>query len=143
MSLRTIALTVLAVVATACGSTTSNPQPYRPPPRPVQQPRAPQPVSQVPNYQPQAPAPVYHEHAPIRGGDVVLEVRGMTCPVKCVRQVKEMLGAAPGVKSVRVDFDAKAAIVSVEPGTDPQTLTRYVRPPYSAYVVSSIKTGAR
>ncbi len=73
MNLRTIALTVLALGATACGSTTSNPQPYRPP-APVQQPQRPQqpvrqqqPVSQVPNYQPQPP--VYHEHAPVRGGD--------------------------------------------------------------------------
>jgi len=140
MNLRAIVLTILAVVATACGSTTSNPQPYRAPVPVRHVPRQPQPVSQVPNYQAQPPAPVYHEHAPVRGGDVVLEVRGMTCPIKCVRQIKAMLGAAPGVKSVRVDFDAKAAIVSVEPGTDPESLTRYVRPPYSAYVVSSIKT---
>jgi len=42
------------------------------------------------------------------------------------------------VKNIRIDYDAKAVIVSVEPGTDPLSLVRYVRPPYSAQVVSAI-----
>ena len=53
-----------------------------------------------------------------------LKVRGMTCPFACVRKVREMLQAVPGVLHVAVDFEESRATVDVAPGTDPETLVR-------------------
>ncbi len=68
---------------------------------------------------------------------VMLELRGMTCPVKCVRQIREMLGGAPGVQSVAVNYDLKTALCRFTKGTKIDGLPAYVRPPYSAHVVAA------
>ena len=68
---------------------------------------------------------------------VLLDVRGMTCPIKCVRDIKEQIQAVPGVSTVYVDFDAKTAVVRVDAGTDPESLAAAVRPPYSAHVLDT------
>ena len=77
---------------------------------------------------------------PVAAGNVrrvLLDVRGMTCPIKCVRDIKEQIQAVPGVSTVYVDFDAKTAVVRVDAGTDPQSLAMAVRPPYSAHVLDT------
>ena len=138
-----LALTVAA--ALTLGACASNrvpddaPDPYRnstyrdPPTAPPQP--APQPGPTQPP-QPTQPQPTV---SPFPAGAVLLEVRGMTCPIRCVREVKEQIARAPGVRSVSVDYDARTAIVKVEEGTDPASLARYVRPPYSAHLIEATR----
>lgn len=63
---------------------------------------------------------------------VVLRVTGMTCPVKCPREVRDLLLAVPGVENVIIDYDRREAICHVRPGTDPQALIEALVPPYAA-----------
>src|SRR5438874_13522725 len=52
---------------------------------------------------------------------VEFSVPDMMCPQSCAVAVKKILSQQPGAKEVYVDFDAKTAIVAVEPGRfDPQ-----------------------
>ena len=91
-------------------------------------------TSQEPNL-PTRPA-----QEPVAAADVrrvLLDVRGMTCPIKCVRDIKEQIQAVHGVSTVYVDFDAKTAVVRVDAGTDPASLAAAVRPPYSAHVLET------
>lgn len=68
---------------------------------------------------------------------VLLDVRGMTCPIRCVREIKEQIEVVTGVQSIYVDYDAKTAVIRVDAGTDPNTLAAAVRPPYSAHVLET------
>jgi len=43
-----------------------------------------------------------------------LEVPDMMCQYSCTAKVKEVLTAQTGVKEVKIDFDAKKAIVAVD-----------------------------
>lgn len=52
----------------------------------------------------------------------VLKVTGMTCPIRCVREVREILEKVPGVEQVVIDQPTSKATCHVKPGTDPQTL---------------------
>lgn len=51
-----------------------------------------------------------------------IKVSGMTCPIRCVREVKEQLAAVPGVLHVDIDSDRREAVVDIAPGTDPETV---------------------
>jgi copper chaperone CopZ len=62
---------------------------------------------------------------------VHIKVFGMTCAIRCVREVKEMLQAVPGVLHVRIEYDEKEAIVDVTPGTDPETVLHGLKGSYT------------
>ena len=47
---------------------------------------------------------------------VEFSVPDMMCPEGCGAKTKEILAGQPGAKDVRIDFDAKTAIVAVEEG---------------------------
>jgi copper chaperone CopZ len=47
---------------------------------------------------------------------VEFNVPDMMCPTSCVAKTKEILSQQPGAKEVRIDFDAKTAIVAIESG---------------------------
>ena len=64
-----------------------------------------------------------------------VKVTGMTCPIRCIREVRDQLTAVTGVLHVEIDFDAKEAIVDVRPGTDPDTLVGGLRSPYAGRLV--------
>jgi copper chaperone CopZ len=64
-----------------------------------------------------------------------IKVSGMTCPFKCVREVKEMLRAVPGVLHVTVDYDEREADVDVTPGTDPQSVVRGLTGGYTGRLI--------
>ena len=66
--------------------------------------------------------------------DVVLRITGMTCPVICPKEVRQMLAEAPGVVRVSVDWEERSATCTVRAGTDPQTLLASLRSPYTARV---------
>jgi copper chaperone CopZ len=61
-----------------------------------------------------------------------LFVDGMTCPVRCAREVRNMLTRVPGVLNVAVDVPSRSVLANVERGTDPQTLVDAIRAPYRA-----------
>ena len=61
----------------------------------------------------------------------VLKIMGMTCPNRCVQEVREQLLAVPGVLDVVIDTNARKATVRVARGTDPELLVAGLRAPYS------------
>jgi copper chaperone CopZ len=61
-----------------------------------------------------------------------LRVEGMTCPSKCVREVKDMLATVPGIVNVAVDPPTQTAVVDVVEGTSPQALIDAIHLPYRA-----------
>lgn len=61
----------------------------------------------------------------------VVKVTGMTCPFKCVREVKEQILAVEGVLDVQIDYDHSKVTVNVRPGTDPETLVQGLKSPYA------------
>ncbi|MCE9636217.1 MAG: cation transporter [Planctomycetes bacterium] len=61
----------------------------------------------------------------------IVKVTGMTCPFKCVREVKEQLLAVEGVLDVQIDYDHAKVTVNVRPGTDPETLVAGLKTPYA------------
>lgn len=60
-----------------------------------------------------------------------IKVSGMTCPIRCVREVTEQLQAVTGVLHVTIDHDRREAIVDVAPGTDPESVLAGLRAPYA------------
>ncbi|MCG3134113.1 MAG: hypothetical protein HMLKMBBP_01399 [Planctomycetes bacterium] len=52
----------------------------------------------------------------------VLKVTGMNCPIRCVREVREILEPIPGVQQVVIDQPTGKVTCHCNPGTDPQTL---------------------
>ena len=64
-------------------------------------------------------------------GTVMLKVSGMSCPIRCPREVKEQLEAVPGVREARIDYPAKQAACDVEPGTAPADVAAGLKTPYS------------
>ena len=61
-----------------------------------------------------------------------LVTSGLTCPIRCPREIRQMLETVPGVRGVQVDYDRKVVSVSVEAGTGPEELVAAVKPPYAA-----------
>ena len=80
---------------------------------------------------PRGPAPTAPD-AERRVETVRLGLSGLSCPIKCTREVREMLKPVAGVVHVVVDFDSKQAVVTVERGTDPRALVEAVHDPYAA-----------
>src|SRR5262245_12766922 len=119
-----VSVLLVAALLAACASTQNTgpgngqtPQ-VAPPPTasgpavpPAPAPQAPNPVAEIPR-----------SEWPPNYETLHIKVSGMTCPFKCVREVKEMLRAVPGVLHVTVDYDEREADVDVVPGTDPQSV---------------------
>ena len=63
---------------------------------------------------------------------VRLQVDGIRCPIRCAREVKEMLKPVEGVVDVIVDYPTRTVHCTVKTGTDPDTLLRAVHNPYRA-----------
>lgn len=61
-----------------------------------------------------------------------LHVDGMTCPVRCPREIKEMLSGVPGIVNVAVDVPTQTVMRNVERTTDPQALVDAIKSPYRA-----------
>lgn len=68
--------------------------------------------------------------------EVVLRITGMTCPVRCPREVQEMLAAAPGVVAVSIEWELREAHCTVKHGTDPRSLPAALRSPYAGHVAA-------
>lgn len=61
----------------------------------------------------------------------IVKVTGMTCPFKCVREVKEQILAVDGVLDLQIDYDHSKVTVNVRPGTDPESLVAGLKAPYA------------
>ncbi len=111
--------------------------PPDPDPRPTREPAPTDPLAlpQPPPIPARQPMPDKYAHLPQGKNVALLEIRGMNCPTKCTREVKEQLSEAPGVGEIIIDFTTKVAIVRMDEGADRSVLARYVRPPYSAHLL--------
>jgi copper chaperone CopZ len=63
---------------------------------------------------------------------VTLHVDGLTCPLKCPREIRAMLADVPGVVNVNVDVPSRSVTVDVLRGTDPETIVDAIKAPYRA-----------
>lgn len=63
---------------------------------------------------------------------VRLYVDGMTCPTRCPREVRDMLGVVEGFVSATVDVPSQTVVCEVASDTDPEALVRAIRTPYRA-----------
>lgn len=125
------ALTACASQSSGAGASTSNGagQPSSP---------ASPAAEQAPDAPPAAPPQIPNPYAevpktewPANYQTLQIKVSGMGCPIRCVREVKEMLSAVPGVLHVTVDYDEREVAVDVVPGTDPESVLRGLKGPYS------------
>ncbi|MBY0587438.1 heavy-metal-associated domain-containing protein [bacterium] len=75
------------------------------------------------------------------GKSVVLTVNDMMCAEGCAKKVEKILASTPGVKSAKVDFDAKEAHLMVEEGAfnAGQTVAELKTAGYPSEVVSTQK----
>jgi copper chaperone CopZ len=90
-----------------------------------------------------SPAP-YARETPVLGIDdldasppaghvrLKLHVDGMACPVRCAREVREMLSSVRGLARVAIDVPTQMVVVDVPADVDPQTVVDAVRAPYRA-----------
>ncbi|WP_274474089.1 heavy-metal-associated domain-containing protein [Mangrovimonas aestuarii] len=68
-------------------------------------------------------------------------IDGMTCAVGCAMSIEKKLSKMDGVKSAKVDFDKKLAMVEFdEAKVNPTSLTETVKKVGDLYVVKDIKT---
>src|SRR5438876_228199 len=139
---RTVAV-LLVLALSACASETPRGQFGRPMQEPTETPKdaiaaepaqpappaRPAPAEPAPRYAgtaQEAPAPA----APQRDVETLrLHVDGMTCPVRCPREIKEMLSKVPGIVNVAVDVPSQTVIANVMRGTNPQTLVDAIKSP--------------
>jgi copper chaperone CopZ len=62
-----------------------------------------------------------------------LHVDGMTCPVRCPREIKEMLSKVPGIiGDPAVDVPSQTVLVNVPHGMNPQPIVDAITSPYRA-----------
>lgn len=126
-----VILALAALAVSACGT------PGAPPstPSPAEQPAVVETMPAPPPDPPPPaapPAPVWTKTESPRNYETVrLKVTGMTCPIRCPREVKEQLLAVPGVLHVVIDTDDRAAIVDVVPGTNPELVLGGLKAPYA------------
>ncbi len=68
-------------------------------------------------------------------------IDGMTCAVGCAKTIESKLGKMEGVKSAKVDFDKKLAMVEYnEAKVTPNSLIETVAKVGDSYTVSNMKT---
>jgi mercuric ion binding protein len=68
-------------------------------------------------------------------------IDGMTCAVGCAKTIESKLGKMEGVKSAKVDFDRKLAMVEYnEAKVTPNSLVETVAKVGDSYTVSNMKT---
>jgi len=125
------------VLAAALGACAAPPEGRAPRPSDDGADRGSPPVAAEPSAPPAPSLPVPPQTPVAPGEDartyetVTIRVAGMTCPIRCVREVKEALQAAPGVLDVFIDYDRREARVNVRPGTDPESLLEALKPKYT------------
>lgn len=67
-------------------------------------------------------------------------IDGMTCAVGCAKTIESKLGKMEGVKSAKVDFDTKLAMVEYnEAKVTPNSLVETVAKVGDSYIVSNMK----
>lgn len=128
-SARPASVVVLALVAAACAGTRGGAVP-EPASVSVPSPEAPPAASAAVEADvPAAPAD------PRNYLTYTIKVNGMTCPIRCVREVRDFLKAVPGVLHVEIDYDSRTAIVDVTPGTAPETVIAGLKGNYTGRLV--------
>lgn len=69
------------------------------------------------------------------------EIDGMTCEIGCARTIEKKIAKMDGVKSVKVDFDKKLAMVEYDQAkVTPTALTETVTKVGDIYKVKDMKT---
>ena len=120
---------VLACAAAACAVPQASAPSSSASPAPAEPVAAAEPLPQAPAAPP-APAFVKTE-TPRNYETIHIKVTGMTCPIRCPREVRDQLMAVPGVLFVTVDTDDREAIVDIVPGTNPELVLGGLHKPYA------------
>ena len=123
--LRLVFASAAAVASGACAN--DRPAGHSPPIRPA-------PVVAQPDPAPAPVQPAAPPAAPQNPRNYVtytVKVTGMTCPIRCAKEVRDQLLAVPGVLHVDIDQDERKAMVDVVPGTDPETIVHGLKSPYA------------